>query len=452
MALDLVAVGAGPEQAVETGRKVGVWMSRGGCLVLALALELELRVAPEVEEVTRAQENMAGARLENPVAGASVLVSTGPRGWEPEMSSPNYSNLSEFLSPPPAAIAEQHQRPSRQQRRARRRRRGSPGIARNGTDQQQLELQGLIVHRLEAISNQMGVLIDRVTPVLFDRRSTTIGRASPVADTASRSRSANLEPNPTYQGSPTPRTKQAGPSNPQQPDNLPFDVPDYMRVQSAGGGGAAAPPSTPQSLLRRRALIVAMLEADLAETRRQLWGLRAVAQYGSAVTVTDAVEALINGLDISIGQDLDRLRSLRHEEAEQQWTTAGLASSTRFARAQPPTPAQAQVPFAPCPSPPRPRHYAASYLTSGCAGAVSPTGSEAGPDGWAYEYVEPEPDWPVVDAGPTAATPEALAGGFCFHGEHGPALPHRRRFVSPVAEGRSCLEEEKNSFNKRSRI
>ncbi|RYP21041.1 hypothetical protein DL765_002448 [Monosporascus sp. GIB2] len=350
------------------------------------------------------------------------------------MSSPNYSNLPEFLSLPPAAIAEQHQRPSRQQRRARRRRRRSPGIARNGTDQQLLELHGLIVHRLEAISSQLGILIDRISPVLFDGRSTTIGRASPIADTASRRCSATLEPNPIYQGSPTPPTEQAVPSNPRQPDNLPFDVPDYMRVQSAGGG-AAAPPSTPESLLRRRALIVAMLDADLAETRRQLRGLRAVARCGSAVMVADAVEALANGLDISITQDLDRLRSLQHEEAQQQWTTAGLASSARFARAQPPTPAQVQVqvPFAPCPSPPRPQRYAASYLAPGCAGAVSPTGSEAGPDGWAYEYVEPEPDWPVVDAGPMAASPEALAGGFCFHREHGPALPYRRRYVSPVA-------------------
>ncbi|RYP05150.1 hypothetical protein DL764_004004 [Monosporascus ibericus] len=348
-----------------------------------------------------------------------------------EMSSPNYSNVSEFLSSPPAAPAEQHQRPSRQQRRARRGRGRNRGIARNGAAQQQLELQGFIVHRLDAISNQIGVLIDRIAPELFDGCSTTIGRASPIAETASRSRSATLEPYPGYQGPPTPPTEQASPSNTQQPDNLPFDIPDYTRVRSAGGsepspgGGSAAPASMPESLLRRRALTVAMLEVDLAETRRQLRDLRAVARYGSAVMVADTVEAMVSGLEISIDQDLDRLCSLQHEEAQQQWTTAGLVSPTRFARVQPPTPAQAQAPFAPCPSPPGPQRYAASYLTPGCAGAVAPIGSELGPDDWTYEYIDPEPDW--------AGIPEAPAVGFCFHVEHETALAYRRRFVSPVA-------------------
>ncbi|RYP52953.1 hypothetical protein DL768_001947 [Monosporascus sp. mg162] len=290
--------------------------------------------------------------------------------------------MPEFLSSPPTAPAEQHQRPSRQQRRARRRRGGNRGIARNGTAQQQLELQGLIVHRLDAISNQLGVLIDRITPELFDGHSTTIGRGSPIADTASRSRSTTRGLYPMYKAPPTPPTEQASPRNPQQPNNLPFNIPDCRRVRSAGGsmpspgGGAAAPPLTPESLLRRRALTVAMLEVDLAETRRQLRDLRAVARYSSAAMVADAVEALISGLEISIEQDLDRLRSLKHEEAQQQWTVAELASSTRFTRAQPPTPAQTQAPFAPCPSTPGPRRYAASYLTPGCAGAVSPTGPE----------------------------------------------------------------------------
>ncbi|RYP61126.1 hypothetical protein DL769_007861 [Monosporascus sp. CRB-8-3] len=355
------------------------------------------------------------------------------------MSSPNYSNVSGFLSSPPAVPAEQHQRPSRQQRRAGRRRRGNRGTARNGTVQQQLELQGVIVHRLDAISNQLGVLIDRIAPEFFDGRSTTIGRASPIANTASRNCSATLEPYPMYQGRPTPPAGRASPSGPQQPDNLPFDIPGYTRERPAGGsepspvGRAAAPPSTPESLLRRRALTVAVLETDLAETRRQLRDLRAVARYGSAVMAADAVEALASGLEISIEQGLDRLRSLQHEEAQQQWTTAGLAASTRLARAQPPTPAQVQAPFAPCPSHPGHRRYAASYLTPGCAGAVSPTGSEVGLDDWTYEYVDPEPDWAVVDARQAAATPETFPVGFAFHGGHETALPYRRRFVSPVA-------------------
>ncbi|RYP70978.1 hypothetical protein DL771_005073 [Monosporascus sp. 5C6A] len=324
---------------------------------------------------------------------------------EPDMSSPNYSNLSEFLSSPPAAPAEQHQRPSRQQRRVRRTRRGNRVIVRNGTARQQLELQGLIVHRLEAISNQLGILIDGITPDLFDGRSTIIGRASPIADTASRSRSATLEPYPMYQGPPTPPTEQASSGNPQQPDNLPFDMPDYTRVRSAGGpepspgGGAAGPSSAPESLLRRRALTVAMVEVDLAETRRQLRDLRAIARYGPAAMVADAVEALASGLEDIIEQDLDRLRSLQHEEARQQWTTAGLASSSRFAGAQPPTPAQVQAPFAPYPSLPGPRRCAASCLTPGYARAVSPPGSDVGPDDWTHEHLDPEPDWAVVGCG-----------------------------------------------------